>query len=167
MFREALDEEEDMLLVVEDRLLNYTLLMETIWNVVRNAKGGNDLKRVNCPLCRKLRVVEKIEQRKCTREYFVMYCSKLETETTMKIINKSSQRGGPARLLGTDLNDHWEDLVANGLDSKSLKKDKLKCKNAEFGILLVSHTGVYFFEEDPSLWEARDKTEVEYNTMYE
>ena len=42
-----------------------------------------------------------------------------------------------------------------------------KCTNADFGILLICHQGIYFFEENPEHWVQRDKTEVEYNQMFE
>ena len=94
LFKEALDEDEDSIKVQDENLLNYTLLMDTIWQAEKHGKLGkkasNDLKEDRCPFCKKVRTVEKIELRKCTCEYFITYCYRIKAEGILKIVTKSS-----------------------------------------------------------------------------
>lgn len=143
--------------------------METIYEKVNEKRKTHDkLKQGCCPFCAKLRIFEGAGIRKCTCDYFTAYAFKIEAEQTLKLITKSKHRGGPARLLTTSMKSHCDNLQEGFADNKQLEVEKSKFCEADLGILLVSHTGLYFFKEDPSLWEVREgKTEWELKSMFE
>mmetsp|Transcript_16805 Transcript_16805/g.19964 ORF Transcript_16805/g.19964 Transcript_16805/m.19964 type:complete len:91 (+) Transcript_16805:1902-2174(+) len=85
--------------------------MDEIFQMVANqGKKKASLKEGNCPFCKKLRIVDKIEQRKCKCEYHIAYAYKLDVEATLKLVTKSRQRGGPCRLLSSEKDEHWDNL---------------------------------------------------------
>lgn len=81
IFKEALEEDEEHLKVVNENLLNYTILMETIYEKVNEKRKTHDkLKQGCCPFCAKLRIFEGAGIRKCTCDYFTAYAFKIEAE---------------------------------------------------------------------------------------
>ena len=66
-------------------------------------------------------------------------------------------------MLTTPVEEHWKDIKKNGLESKSLAKEKANWEDAEFGMLLISHVGIYFCKEKPCNWMDRSgKSEFEF-----
>ena len=158
---ENVDEDVESL-VVDDPLLNYLLVMRGIRDFrlssQKSAKKGSRSKRAanipdgHCPFttCRKLRVSEKSDHRKCNCEYYVAYAYRFIDEAAIKLADMTEQRGGPARLLQTDKNE-----VAKGLDNTLKRRMKSALddfEKPEFGILLIGPDGIYFFEENPAEW---------------
>lgn len=159
MIEEALMQErksDDDVKAHDDGLLDYTIVMDQIFQMVSEGGGKGkkgQLKDGNCPFCKRIKVADKLPQNRCQCEYHIAYAYKLETEATLKVVTKSKQRGGSARLLSTDKGEHWANLQ-EGINQRSLERDSRDFKAAVFGIMLVSHTGIFFMKENPDRWEA-------------
>lgn len=104
----------------EDLLLNH-ILLETInthkTNLANKKNTSGETKKIprgKCPFCRNSRLKDKLDPLRCICNYHLVYAYKMQDEKPLRIITKSKQRGGPARLLHTPLSWHTETKTKRG-----------------------------------------------------
>ena len=97
------DDEEVEKKTEEDLLVNH-ILLETINSSVKSKTGKDKVNlRGKCPFCRNSRIKDKTEAlaKRCMCSYHLVYAFKMKSERPLKVVSKSKQRGGSARLLST------------------------------------------------------------------
>ena len=69
--------------------------------------GPKSSQKLACPFCgNQLRDAR--DGSKCRCNYHIAYCYRMYKEKSLKVIQKSKQRGGPARLMDTPIQKHLE-----------------------------------------------------------
>ena len=76
----------------------------------------------------------------------------MRDENALEIPQNSKQRGGVARMLGTDLRKHNKNL-RKGIHGASKKEEaKMVEMQPVFGILVISTKEIFFLKEIPHNW---------------
>ena len=142
-------------------MLMHTALLEEV-------KAFEEVKKSEkhkCPLCSTER-----SYKDCECDHHVVYAYRLKEEKTLRLFNKSRQRGGAARMLHTSLAEHKQNTRDEFSDDQDDDPSTFRNKDEsaitdrevdqpEFGILLISPTNFYFFKERPDRWQDHtDKT---------